>query len=170
MLQAQVNVLSWILIAVVFAMMVKFSYPLLVFIDAVQFMYMHLFVIITILPYMWFNVNSILGYFHFNFLPKIFTIDTTSTAKLQPYSTYLSDTTFLGNMQPFIFFISIYCGVYLIVWLLTLKKLNRCDAFRDKVKTLYKGRFRYSILFEAFYLTFFYMMFWAFYQLKGYND
>lgn len=146
-LQSQVNVLSWILIAVVFAMMIKFSYPLLVFIDAVQFLYMHLFVVISILPYMWFNVNSILGYFHFNFLPKIHTIDTTSTPKSQPYSLFLSDTTFLGNMQPFIFFISIYCGMYLLVWILTTKKINRWDAFREKVKILYKGRFRYSIIF-----------------------
>jgi hypothetical protein len=73
-------------------------------------------------------------------------------------------------MQPFIFFVSIYCGVYLIIWVLTLQKINRWDAFRDKVKTLYKARFRYSILFEAFYLTLFYTMFYAFYQLKGYND
>lgn len=70
-LSKQVSILSWILIAVIFLMMIKFSYPLLVLVDTVQFFYMHLFVILSPLPYMWFNVNNVLGYFHFNFLPKI---------------------------------------------------------------------------------------------------
>lgn len=72
-------------------------------------------------------------------------------------------------MQPFIFFISIYFGVYLIVWILTLKKINKFDKFREKAKWLYKARFRYSILFEALYLTMLYTLFHALYQFKGYN-
>lgn len=146
-LTKQVSILSWILIAVIFMLMIKFSYPLMILIDTVQFLYMHLFVILSPLPYMWFNVNNILSYFHFTFLPKIHEYDTTTTSKEQPYNVFQTDSTFLGNMQPFIFFISIYCGMYLIVWLLTLKKINRSDSFREKARQLYKLRFRYSILF-----------------------
>lgn len=146
-LQKQVSIISYILVAVVFAMMIKFSYPLLVLIDTVQFLYMHLFVVISILPYMWFNVNSVLGYFHFDFLPKIYEFGTTTTAKVQPYNLFKTDLSFLGNMQPFIFFVSIYCGCNLIIWLLTTKKINRFEKFREKVKWLYKARFRYSIVF-----------------------
>lgn len=169
-LQKQVSVLSYILIAVVFAMMIKFSYPLLVLLDTAQFLYMHLFVTINILPYMWFNINNLLGYFHFNFLPKLYEYDTTTTPKLQPYNSFSTDTSFLGNIQPFVFFVSIYSGLYLIVWLFTLQKINRFENFRKKVRWLYKARFRYTILFEAFYLTLFYTLFHAIYQFKGYND
>jgi hypothetical protein len=128
-------------------MMIKFSYPLMILVDTVQFLYMHLFVVISTLPYMWFNVNNVLGYFHFNFLPKIYEFDTTVTEITQAYNQFQTDTTFLGNMHPFIFFVSIFCGVYLVIWVLTTKKINRFEKFREKVKWLYKARFRYSILF-----------------------
>lgn len=146
-MKKQVSILSWILIAVVVILMVKMSYPLLILIDSLQFLYMHLFVVISILPYMWFNVTNVLGYFHFNFLPKLFDFDTTVTEPVQPYNSFKTDMTFLGNMQPFVFFVSIFCGIYLLVWLLTIKKINRWDKFRLKVKWLYKARFRYTIIF-----------------------
>lgn len=53
-------------------MMVYYSYPLLVLVDSVQFIYMHSFLLISPLPYMWMKVNTIFGYFHFNFLPKVY--------------------------------------------------------------------------------------------------
>ena len=72
--------------------MIKFSYPLMILVDTVQFLYMHLFVVISTLPYMWFNVNNVLGYFHFNFLPKIYEFDTTVTEITQAYNQFQKDS------------------------------------------------------------------------------
>lgn len=150
--------------------MIKFSYPLLIFIDTLQFLYLHIYIVLTPLPYSWLKLNEVFKYFNFTFLPKLYTYDTTTTSHVQPYNLFETDSTLLGNLQPFVFIVAIYCGVYLIVWLLTLKKINRIEKFREKVKMIYRARFRYSILFEAFYLTLFYTLFFAFYQFKGYNN
>lgn len=67
---------SWILLAVILMMMVKYSYPLMVLVDALQLLYMHTYLFLGTLPYLWFNVNNVLGFAHFNFLPKLYTSTT----------------------------------------------------------------------------------------------
>ena len=166
------DVLSWILIAVVFLMMINYSYPLMVLVDTVQAIYMHSYIMLSPLPYMWFKVNSIFGYFHFNFLPKVYEYDTTQTPEEQPYNSFITDSTFLGNMSPFIFFISIFYGIFFITLLIlkVLKKTNKCSNLRKKIKYLYKERMRFSFLFEACYYTVTFAVFYAVYQFRGYNS
>lgn len=57
--QEQVNVLSWILIVIIFLMMIKCSYPLIVLIDLLQMLHMHLYITINPLPYFWMTVMSV---------------------------------------------------------------------------------------------------------------
>jgi hypothetical protein len=87
-----------------------------------------------------------------------------------PYYSFQADTTFLGNFQPFVFFVALFGGVYLIFWLLTLKKINRFKSFRHKVKAIFKKRMRYSFLHEIFYYTEYYVFFFAVYQFTGVNS
>ena len=61
--------------AVVFLLMIKYSYPLLLLVDTIQTIYMHTFLLVNPLPYLWYNVNIVLGYFHFNFLPKLYDLE-----------------------------------------------------------------------------------------------
>ena len=149
-------------------MMIAFSYPLLVLIDTLQLLFMHTFLLISPLPYLWYNINNILGFFHFTFLPKLYTQEIAGSKTL--YSEFQSDTTMLGNIHPFVFIVSIFLFVYFIFWILSTKTVNRSDCFRKRVKKIFRGRMKLSFLFEAFYYPAFYTLFWAMYQLKGYHS
>lgn len=106
--------------------MINFNYPLMLLVDTVQTIYMHTFILIRPLPYLWFNVNTVLGAFHFNFLPKFYDVTESKTLPSKNiYSNFLEDTTFLGNMSPFIFFMAVFLGIYFILWILTVPKINR---------------------------------------------
>lgn len=148
-------------------MMVKFSYPLLVLIDAIQLLFMHNFLLLVPLPYLWYNVNSVLTFSHFTFLPKLYTQDATPSKQL--YAGFLTDTTLLGNLQPFVFIMSIFIFTYFMFWLLSLKKVNCFNGCRKKVKWIFRNRMKLSFIFEAFYYPAFYTIFFAFYQFKGYH-
>lgn len=168
MLKERVNVLSWILIAVIFLMMIKFSYPLLVLVDTLQLLYMHVYLLIDPLPYLWYNINNVFGFFHFNFLPKLYTQSVEGSTTL--YANFQDDTTMLGNLHPFVFIVSIFVFVFFIFWMLSTKKVNRSDCFRKKVRKVFKNRMKFSLLFEALYYPAFYTLFWAMYQFKGYHS
>ena len=150
-------------------MMINYSYPLLVLVDTIQALYMHSYVLVAPLPYMWLKVNTIFGYFHFNFLPKVYTHQNSTE---QPYDAFVTDSTFLGNMSPFIFFTAIFFSFFFITLLLLklFTKLDKCNKLRNKLKALYKSRMRFSFLFEACYYTLTYAVFYALYQFKGYNN
>lgn len=156
-------------------MMLYYSYPVLLLVDTIQAIYLHSFLMISPLPYMWFKVNSIFGYFHFTFLPKLYSTDTPE----QPYSLFITDSTFLGNCSPFFFFIFIFVGVFLLVWglLRILPKCascsnphSACPSLHAKLKSIYKGRLKYSVIFEAFYYPLSITIFFALYQFRGYNQ
>jgi len=59
-MKSNVNVIGWIFIAVLIVMMINFSYPLVVLIDFLQLIYMHLYIDIEPLPYMWMQMMSAL--------------------------------------------------------------------------------------------------------------
>ena len=136
---------SWILLAVIFIMMIKFSYPLFVLIDSLQLLYMHTFLLISPLPYLWYNINDIFGFFHFNFLPKLYTETKAPTKDL--YTDFIDDTTMLGNLHPFVFIVGIFVFTYFVFWLLSHKKVNCSDCFRKKVRKVFRSRMKFSLLF-----------------------
>ncbi len=143
-MSGQVNVLSWILIVVIILMMIKENYPMIVLLDLVQFIHMHIYVLAIPLPYLYMQVISVLKNLNFAFLPILYTNSKTNID--DPYYNFQPDTTFLGNCQPFVFFLIIFAGTYLVFWLLSLRKVNRFKFLRSKIKSIFKGRMRHSFL------------------------
>lgn len=87
-MQKQVSIISYILISIIFLMMVKYSYPLLIFMDTLQLLFMHVYIVLSPLPYSWFKLTYVFKYFNFSFLPKLYTYDTTTTNTVQPYNSF----------------------------------------------------------------------------------
>lgn len=108
-----------------------------------------MFVNVYPFPYTWMTVISNLENVHFAFLPKLAEEITNNNI----YVNFHPDVSFIGNMQPFIFFIPIFTFVFLLFWLLSNKNVNRWKTFRKKVSKVYKERVKYSLLFEMFYYT-----------------
>ena len=167
-ISGQVNVISYLLIVVILLMMVKTSYPMIVILDLIQFIHMHIYVTAIPLPYLYMSIISILKNLNFAFLPPLYT--NPNPNQNDPYYTFQQDTTFLGNCQPLFYFLTIFGGVYLLVWVLTLKVINRWNCFRKKMRAIFKNRIRYSFLHEIFYYTAFYVFFFAVYQFTGINS
>jgi hypothetical protein len=71
-MKSKTSTIGWILIIVLIVMMIKCSYPLIVLLDYMQLLYMHLFVEITPLPYLWMEMMSGLENVNFSFLPQLF--------------------------------------------------------------------------------------------------
>jgi len=59
--KSQTNVISMVLIVILFLMMIKLSYPLIVLIDLLQMIHMHIYIVVNPLPYMWMSVTSALS-------------------------------------------------------------------------------------------------------------
>lgn len=57
-MKQNVNVLSWILVALLLLMMINCSYPLIVLLDFLQLVYMHLYIEINPLPYLWMHIMA----------------------------------------------------------------------------------------------------------------
>lgn len=165
---SQVNVVSYILVVVLILMMIKSSYPLVVLIDTLQYIHMHVYVLALPLPYLFMTVLSALKNINFVFLPPLYVRAEPDTES--PYISFQEDTTFLGNCQPFVFFLALFGGTYLLFWLLSNRRLNPFKCFRQKVKAVFKSRMRYSFLHEIFYYTEFYVFFFAVYQFTGANS
>lgn len=131
-MSGQVNIVSWILIIIIMLMMIKSSYPMIVLLDLVQFIHMHVFVTATPLPYLFMAVVSVLKNLNFAFLPSLYSDPNPN--QTGPYYSFQPDTTFLGNCQPFVFFLAIFGGAYLLFWLLSMKRINRSKCFRQKIR------------------------------------
>jgi len=166
-MSSQVNVLSWVLIVVILLMMIKANYPMIVLLDLIQFVHMHVYILALPLPYLFGQIVAVLKNLNFAFLPALYSDPAPNQSN--PYYSFQSDTTFLGNCQPFVFFIAIFGGAYLLFWLLSLRVVNRWRGLRQKVKAVFRARMRYSFLHEAFYYTAFYVFFFAVYQFTGAN-
>jgi hypothetical protein len=52
-LNSKVDVVSWLLIVVLLLMMFRCSYPLIVFIDLLQYIHLHIYVTLSPLPYLY---------------------------------------------------------------------------------------------------------------------
>jgi hypothetical protein len=141
-MSSQVNVVSWILIIVILLMMIKSNYPMVVLLDLVQLVHMHIYVIALPLPYLFMNVIQVLKNLNFAFLPTLGSYPNPNG----PYAFFQTDTSFIGNCQPFVFFLAIFGGTYLICRLLSMKKINRFKAFRLKMRAIFKARMEYSFL------------------------
>ena len=140
---SNVNILSWILIAVLFLMMIKCSYPLIVLIDLLQYIHLHVYVVLTPLPYLYMQALSALKNVNFVFLPTLSSNPTDVTSA--NYYDFQPDTTFLGNCHPFFFFLVIFGSAYLIFMLLSAQ-CCKIKSIRSRVKKIYRGRMRYSFL------------------------
>lgn len=163
---SKVNVLSWLLIAVLAIMMFRCSYPLIILLDLLQYLHLHLYVLVAPLPYLYMQALSALRNVNFLFLPVLSSSPTTNTSA--PYYSFQTDTSLLGNIQPLIFFAAIFGSTYLIFFALS-KKCNKVKCLREKCRQIYRSRMRYSFIHEIFYYTVYYVFFMAVYQFTGNN-
>jgi len=161
----QVNVISYLLIAVLFLLMIRSNYIVIIVLDTLQFIHMHIYVLAVPLPYLYMNVISKLNNIHFTFLPTFYTNPESRIEN--PYLNFQTDTSLLGNCHPLVFFIIIFGAIYLIFWMLSSRKINKFANFRKKVRQIFQFRMKYSFLYEIFYYTEYYVLFFAVYQFTG---
>jgi hypothetical protein len=101
------------------------------------------------------------------FLPKVFS---NPTGYVDPYyQNFMPNSSFLSNSSPFIFIFAFVVTVYLIFWVLSLKKMVKNKNVRHFAKTIRKYRLKYHILHDAFWFTFLYAFFMAIYQFKQFS-
>ena len=131
------------MIAVLFLMMIRCSYPLIVLIDLLQYIHLHVYVVLTPLPYLYMQALSALKNVNFVFLP-VLSSNPTSDTKANYYD-FQTDTSFLGNCHPFVFFLIIFGSVYLIFMLLSAQ-CCKVRSIRSRVKKIFRGRMRFSFL------------------------
>ncbi len=136
--------ISYVLIVIILLMMVKVSYPMIVMLDLIQLIHMHIYVTALPLPFLYMQIVSVLKNLNFAFLPELYSDPNPN--QNGPYFTFQPDTTFLGNCQPFVFFLAFFGGAYLLLWVLSLRVINRWKCFRQKVRAIFKARVRYSFL------------------------
>lgn len=148
-------------------MMLKCSYPLIIFLDLLQYIHLHIYIVMTPLPYLYMMALSALKNINFAFLPILY-----SNPKPDQNATYYDfqpDTTFLGNCQPLIFFLAIFGGTYLIFMFLS-SSYNKIRCIRTRTKSVFRNRMKFSFLHEIFYYTEYYVLFFALYQFTGSNS
>ena len=163
---SNVNVVSWLLIVVIMIMMFRCSYPLIVLLDLLQYIHLHLYVLLNPLPYLYMQALSALKNVNFVFLPVLSDHSTGDTNA--NYYDFQPDSSFLGNCQPFVFFLLIFGSTYLIFMILTT--FCKVKSIHSRAKKIFKGRMRFSFLHEIFYYTAFYTLFFIFYQFTGANS
>jgi len=125
--------------------MIRANYIVIIILDTLQFIYMHIYVIAIPLPYLYMHVISKLSNVHFTFLPILYTNPDSNLDN--PYINFQTDSSFLGNCHPFVFFLIIFGSIYLIFWALSSRKINKFTNFRNKVKKIFRFRMRYSFLY-----------------------
>lgn len=104
---------------------------------------------------------------NFVFLPKIAENPTEDISA--NYYDFQPDTTFLGNFQPFVFFLAIFGFTYILFACLSAS-FNRFKWLRTRARKIFRARMRFSFLHEIFYYTEYYVLFFAFYQFTGANS
>lgn len=166
-LSNKTNVLGLILMGVLVLMMIRCSYPQIVLLDLLQYIHLHAYLLLSPMPYLFMQVVATLKNLNFVFLPPLYT--NSSPDVNSPYFNFQEDTTFIGNCQPFVFFLAIFGGSYLIIWALS-SRINKCNWLRRKAKVIFKNRMRFSFLHEIFYYTEYYVVFFALYQFTGANS
>lgn len=147
--------------------MFRCSYPLIVFLDLLQYIHLHIYIVLLPLPYLYMESLSALKNVNFVFLPKLSsnpTSDITAT-----YYDFQPDTSFLGNCQSLVFFLAIFGCTYILFALLSAK-CNKIKWLRTRARKIYRGRMRFSFLHEIFYYTEYYVLFFVFYQFTGANS
>jgi hypothetical protein len=150
-LSKKVNVIGYILIAVLVLMMIRCSYPQIVLLDLLQYIHLHVYILVNPMPYLFITVVSTLKNINFGFLPALFT--NPSPDENGNYYIFQADTTFLGNCQPFVFFLAIFGGSYTLFWVLSNRAINKWKWLYKKTKSIFKNRMRFSFIHEIFYYT-----------------
>ena len=154
--------MSYCLLAVLALFFVKSGYPALITIEIVQLIYMHIFLFTDPLPFIEYNFLDVLKYFHFTFLPKLFSpLGITNTA----YSLFSSDMSYLSN-SPCILLFSFVIAAYLLVGFLSSKRFISNKSIRKLFKSIRKNRMKYSIIHDAFWVCYLYAMFISMLQFK----
>lgn len=147
--------------------MIKSNYIVIILLDTLQLIHMHVYVLAAPLPYLYMHVISKLTNIQFTFLPILYTNDKPNID--DPYYNFQTDTTFLGNYHPFVFFLIIFGSIYMIFWALSTRSLNKFVTLRVKAKRVFRSRMKFSFLYEIFYYTEYYVLFFALYQFTGAN-
>jgi hypothetical protein len=164
-----VNIITWIILAIVILFLIKGGYPVLIALEVMQIIYMHLFILLDPMPFLEFTFLKSLSSFHFTFFPSLFDNvlgGYTSPATPSLYTNFLSDTTFLRNCSPLIIIFSIFITIFIVFKLLANKTINRWKLFRKFCQGVVDDRIKYSIINDAFWLTFTYAMFFAMFQFR----
>lgn len=98
---------------------------------------------------------------HFLFLPSFFP----GPAYTKPeYSTFLSNSSFLYNVSPFIVIIGFAVVVYLLFMILSSKKILSNKTIRQGAKKIKKYRLKYGIINDAIWFVYLYAIFMAMLQ------
>jgi len=141
---------------------IKSGYAALVTIEAVQMIYMLIFLQANPLPYLEFKFLEVLSYFHLTFLPKILPSLNLTTST---YSLISNDLSFMANSPLILIFIFIGAA-YLLVSFLSSKKFINNKAIRKTFKKIRKHRMRYNIIHDAFWVCYLYAVFISTLQFK----
>jgi len=72
-LSKKVNIVGYILIGLLVLMMFRCSYPQIVLLDLLQYIHLHVYVLINPMPYLFIQVASTLKNVNFGFLPALYT-------------------------------------------------------------------------------------------------
>lgn len=155
-------VVTWIFLAFVFLFLLKSNYPVLLFIEVVQIIYMHIFLYAGPMPFLELNFLKSLKGLHFTFFPQLFSLQPAEKA----YEDISTDMSFLANCHPLIFVWVIVGILFLLFTILSSKKIMKNKDIRKFAKRVKKYRMRFSLINDAFWITFIYAMFFAIYQLK----
>ena len=141
------TVLSWISLVIMFILIFKGSYALLLATEVFQMVYFHYFVNKT-LPYNFSNFLINLKFLNFQFLPNPFlsTVPDNYSSPATPTTFVLAitDTTFFISCGHYFFILAFYALWSLSVSLLKNKGLNRWDKLRRFCKTVFQRRIRFG--------------------------
>jgi hypothetical protein len=125
-------------------------------------MHLHIFLYWNPLPYLQYKFLDSLKYFNLMFIPSLFPslgIDNTY------YSVFTSDVSFLSN-SPIIVVVIAVAVIYLIVAILSSKRLISNKHIRKLCKRIRKYRVKYGLVYDACWAVYPYAVFISLLQFK----
>ena len=143
-------------------LLVKGGYAVLISLEILQLMHLHIFLYTIQLPYLQYVFLDTLKYFNFMFLPALFpNLGITNSY----YSLFTQDISFLTN-SPLIIILLAILFLYLVVSFLSSKRFITNKFIRKLFKKIRKNRMKYSIIHDAFWVTYPYAILISLLQFK----
>lgn len=125
-------------------------------------MHLHIFLYWNPLPYLQYKFLDILKYFNLMFIPSPFSpLNLTNPY----YSIFTTDISFLSNC-PLIVFMAIIISIYLLVSILSSKKLISNKHVRKLFKRIRKHRVKYGLILDACWIVYPYAIVISLLQFK----